>query len=190
MQYRTDKDELYKILSIWNSFIKKKVHLIACGGTALTLIDIKESTKDVDFILPVEHEYRYLIRILSEIGYERTTGSGWAKDEGFIFDLFLGKSIFTTELLESPLKEGNNFQIREFSFIYLGILNYYDLIISKLFRGSPVDIDDCKTLFFNKEKEIDIQKLKARFIETSSYDISDERIKKNLACFLREINKE
>jgi len=39
-------------LSIWDSYLRKKVHLIACGGTALTLMTIKESTKDIDLIIP------------------------------------------------------------------------------------------------------------------------------------------
>ena len=54
MEYRLDKDELLFELGQWNSFLKKRVHLIACGGTALTLAGIKESTKDVDFMVPVE----------------------------------------------------------------------------------------------------------------------------------------
>lgn len=190
MENRINKDELINILSVWNSYAKKAIHLIACGGTALTLLDIKESTKDIDFIIPEENEYKYLVKILSEIGYVKKTGYGWTKDAGFIFDLYSGKTIFTTELLDSPLEDSNNFLIREFSYIYLGVLNYYDLIISKLFRCSPVDMEDCKALFFNKGNEIDIQKLKTRFIETASFDISNERIKKHLEFFLNEIGKE
>ena len=64
MDYRLNKDNLLELLSLWNSFLKKKVHLIACGGTALTLQDIKSSTKDVDFLVPKEDEYRYLIDII------------------------------------------------------------------------------------------------------------------------------
>jgi len=48
MEYRLDKKILLDELGQWNRFIKRKVHLIACGGTALTLLDIKPSTKDVD----------------------------------------------------------------------------------------------------------------------------------------------
>jgi len=52
MKYRLNKNTLLDILGHWNRFIKRKVHLIACGGTALTLLGIKPSTKDVDFIVP------------------------------------------------------------------------------------------------------------------------------------------
>jgi len=52
-EYRIDRENLLNTLSIWDSYLSKKVHLIACGGTALTLMTIKESTKDIDLIIPV-----------------------------------------------------------------------------------------------------------------------------------------
>ena len=45
-------------LDNWNSLMNFKVHLIACGGTAMTLLDIKDSTKDIDFVVPKENEYK------------------------------------------------------------------------------------------------------------------------------------
>ncbi len=76
MKYRLNKQTLTDVLGQWNVFLKRKVHLIACGGTALTLMDVKPSTKDVDFIVPVEPEYRYLIKTLKDLGYQQQTGSG------------------------------------------------------------------------------------------------------------------
>ncbi|MCK4931857.1 MAG: hypothetical protein KAT01_06800 [Candidatus Aminicenantes bacterium] len=177
--------ELLNTLSIWNRFLKRRVHLIACGGTALTLINLKESTIDIDLLIPKPDEYKYLIKTLIDLGYEQKTGTGWQKDRGFRFDLFPGNKIFITELLESPLDKGNHILFKEFSSIYLGILNYYDLIISKLFRFTPVDREDCLTLILKKSDEIDLEHLKSRFFETSSYDISDEKHKKNFELFLR-----
>ncbi len=187
---RIDKETLLRTLSLWNGYLKRKVHLIACGGTALTLMDLKESTKDIDLIIPSEEEYKYLVKKLKDLGYERETGTGWTKDQGFIFDLFVGEKIFTTTLLESALKEGNNMPLKEFSHIYLGILNYYDLIISKVFRSTLTDTDDCLTLFRAKHKEIDYKKLKSRFFETSLYDISDDKNKKNFEGFLTKLRNE
>ncbi len=48
MDYRIDKDRLLDTFSAWDSYLKRKVHLIACGGTALTLLGVKDSTKDID----------------------------------------------------------------------------------------------------------------------------------------------
>lgn len=190
MEYRIDKTGLLDRLGIWNGFLKRKVHLIACGGTALTLLDVKASTKDIDLFVPVTEECRYLIKTLKDLGYKSASGAGWARDDGFIFDLFPGKRIHTTELLESPLDSGNNISVKEFTHIYLGVLNYYDIIISKLFRGTSVDMEDCLMLMRAKSKEINIEKLTDRFNETASYDVSEDRVRKNLEHFKRLAEKE
>ena len=90
MEYRLNKDTLLDILGSWTPFIRRKIRMVACGGTALTLMGFKESTKDVDFIIPVESEYKYLIKALKDLGYRETTGSGWKKENDvFIIDLFV-----------------------------------------------------------------------------------------------------
>ena len=190
MKYRLDKQGLLGELSVWDGYLKRKIHLIACGGTAMTLLDVKESTKDIDLLVPNEAEYDYLIRMLKQLGYKPVTGSGWARGDGFIFELFRGKRVHTTELLESPLKKGNHILIKEFNHIYLGVLNHYDLIISKLFRGETIDIEDCLALIRGKKKEIDLKLLVERFRETASFDISEKRINKNLDYFLNRLRKE
>jgi len=190
MEYRFNKDDLIERLSIWNGFLKRRVHLIACGGTALTLQDIKPSTKDVDLLVPNIKEYDYLINTLKELGYKPVSGHGWSKGDDLIFDLFRGKRIHTTELLESPLEAGNHILVKEFSSIILGALNHYDLIIGKLFRGTQVDMDDCLMLIKAKKPEIDIAKLGARFRETAKYETSEEAVIRNLEHFYRILKKE
>lgn len=190
MEYLIDKQRLLEKLGLWDGFLKRHVRLIACGGTALTLLGIKPSTKDIDLMVPVVSEYDYLIKQLQQLGYKSVTGWGWSRGDGFIYDLFRGKSIHTTELLESPLNEGNNIPIKEFTHIYLGILNYYDLIISKLFRATSVDIDDCLSLVKGKKDEIDLSLLSRRFKEVAAFDVSEEKINKNLEHFLRILKKE
>ena len=179
MEYLIDKQALLNRISAWDSFLKRKVHLIACGGSALTLLEVKTSTKDIDLIVPILAEYKYLINILKQLGYKSASGWGWAREDGFIFDLFRGKYVHTTELLESPLNKRNNFLIKEFSYIYLGALNYYDIIISKLFRSTTIDIDDCISLIKSKKKQIDIQQLEKRFRQTASFDVSEDQVNKN-----------
>ena len=185
MEYRIDKQGLLDRISAWDSFLKKKVRLIACGGTALTLLGIKPSTKDIDLIVPDIAEYEYLIGILKQLGYKSVTGWGWLRAEGFVFDLFRGKAVHTTELLESPLSRDNHIPVKEFDRIYLGILNYYDIIISKLFRASEVDIEDCLLLLKSKKKDIDLKRLEVRFKKTASFDVSESKVNKNLEHFLK-----
>lgn len=189
MDYKIDKQSLLDKISTWDGFLKRKTHLIACGGTALTLLEVKASTKDIDFIVPVIVEWEYLINNLKQLGYKSVSGCGWSRGDGFIFELFRGKFVHTTELLESPLDRDNHILLKEFSNIYLGVLNYYDLIISKLFRATGIDIDDCLSLIMSKRKEIDLKRLKERFRATASYDVSEDKVNKNLEHFFRILRK-
>lgn len=189
-EYQITKQGLLDRLSVWDGFLKRRVHLIACGGTALTLLGVKESTKDIDLLVPAIKEYEYLVRTLQQLNYKPLTGPGWGRGDGFIFDLFRGKSVHTTELLESPLREGNHTVLKEFNHIYLGVLNYYDIIITKLFRNMSVDIQDCLALVRNKKDQIDLKKLRERFLETASYDVSENKIKGYFDSFLDMLNKE
>lgn len=190
MEYRIDKDGLFQRLGAWNDFLKRKISLIACGGTALTLLGIKASTKDIDLLVPVTEEYDYLIKTLKDLGYKSASGAGWARDDGFIFDLFRGKRVHMTELLESPLDRGNNIAVKEFAHIYLGVLNYYDLLISKLFRGTGIDMEDCLELMRARKAEINMEKLVRRFNETASYDVSEEKVRGNLEHFRKLLARE
>jgi len=189
MNYRTNKELLLARLADWDSFLKKRVRLIACGGTALTLLNIKPSTKDIDLIVPEIGEYEYLVGILDRLGYKSVSGSGLRRGDDFVFDLFRGPRVHTTELLDSPLQPDKHLLIKEFTYIYLGTLNYYDLLITKLFRGTSADIEDCLTLMKHKREEIDIRVFEQRFRTTASFDISEERVLKNLAYLLRLIEK-
>lgn len=188
--YRQGKNELITTLGEWDKLLpgRTKIHLIACGGTALTLLGYKESTKDVDFVVPVEKEYDLLIQFLKDAGYRQESGSGWIyPGQKVIYDLYKGKRVFTTELLSSPLDKGGNAKILELKKIYLGVLNSMDWIITKMFRGSSVDREDCVALA--KHEAIDLKRLEARFKETAKYDVSEERVLKNLDLILSDIKK-
>jgi hypothetical protein len=185
MKYRLDKNRLLEILGEWNRFLKRKVHLIACGGTAMTLIGVKPSTKDVDLMAPEVKEYDYLTKKLKELGYKEGTGCGWIRDgEDFQFDIYRGNRIHTTELLNSPLEKGRHSILMEFSYLYIGILNDYDLISSKLMRGTRVDFEDCLRLVEARREEIDIEKLINHFHEMVSYDVAEDRLRPNIDHFL------
>ncbi len=67
MNYRLGKEQLLDIMVEWNRFLKRRVHLIACGGTAMTLLGVKPSTKDVDFMVPNIKEFIYLTKQLKAL---------------------------------------------------------------------------------------------------------------------------
>ncbi len=191
MEYRLTKNNLLDTLRGWSKFLKRKVRLIACGGTAMTLLDVKASTKDIDFMVPDDNEYAYLTKILRGIGYKQVNPARWKKEgELFEIDLYAGNKIHTTGLLESPLKEGNHIFLQNIGRLYIGILNFYDLISSKLFRGTSVDFEDCLMLVKAKGKEINKDLLIKRYNELASYDVSEDRIKEYLQSFLDRWRKE
>ena len=185
--YRLTKQGLWDILELWDDFLPSAVRVVACGGTALTLQDLKESTKDVDFLVPDPEQYKVLIRTIQRLDYRPTTASGWKKDDSvFVFDLFPGKRVFTTELLDSPLDPGKSVPIRTFKKLAVSALNDLDLIISKMFRGTAVDVEDCLTLMNARGAAFDLKALKERFEETARYDIVPEKMMKHLEYLLND----
>jgi hypothetical protein len=191
MEYKIDKKALLEIMEQWNRFLKRRVHLIACGGTAMTLLGVKASTKDVDFMIPRVVEYNYLINILKTIGYEMVTGYGWQRrGDIFRFDLFPGKRIHTTELLESPLKRDNNILLKEYSRLYIGILNEYDLIASKLIRGTGVDFQDCLMLVKSRLGNIDFERMVSHYRTLVNYDIAEARVGVHIDRFIELLREE
>ena len=157
----------------------------------MTLIGAKPSTKDVDFMVPVEREHNYLTKQLKSLGYKKVTGAGWKNDKDiFIFDLFRGKFIHTTELIHSPLDEGMHSTFMKFSHLFIGILNDYDLISSKLMIGTRVDFEDCLKLVEFHHELIDIARLVTHFNELISYDVSEKRLKPNMDHFLELLKEE
>ena len=72
-QYRINREELLAELTAWNSFLGRRIYLIACGGTALTLLNIKDSTKDIDLMLPKEKvllNLKYFLKKLEREGLD------------------------------------------------------------------------------------------------------------------------
>ena len=181
-KYRITGRELIQTIDNWEHLINFKVNLIGCGGTALTLLEIKHSTKDIDFIVPVSKEYERLMKFLRSLGYE-AKGGGLAhpEDPYFLYQFWVGKRVFTTDLLNSPLDPDKNIPIRKWRHIHLGVLNLQDLIITKMFRGMQTDVNDCVAVF--AASEIDPEELLKRYAETAKYDLNPEKMIQNFIVF-------
>lgn len=180
--YRLTSTELLETLENWENLMNFRVKLIACGGTALTLLNIKESTKDIDFLVPDVPEYERVMRFLKRIGYvEKGGGLGHPDDPNFLYQFWSGSRVFTTELLDSPLMEGKHIFIKKWRHIYLGALNLIDLIITKIFRGTSVDIDDCTAVFATEQ--VEPPGLLHRYVEAASYDVNPGRMIDNFLAF-------
>lgn len=52
-----DKSTVFGFLQEVDKELKRKITLVAAGGTAMTLLDVKSSTIDIDFTIPAQdHE--------------------------------------------------------------------------------------------------------------------------------------
>jgi hypothetical protein len=128
---------------------------------------------------------------LKTLGYKQVAGNGWQrKGDIFRFDLFEGNRIHTTELLESPLEPSNHSLVKEYSRLYIGILNDYDLIASKLMRGTAVDFADCLMLMKSMRQRVDIGRLVSHYRELVSYDIAEARISVHIDRFIELLEEE
>ncbi|MBE9572429.1 MAG: hypothetical protein IMF11_17520 [Proteobacteria bacterium] len=184
--YRLTGDKLLQTIDNWDRLLNFRVRLIACGGTALTLLDIKESTKDIDFMVPVIAEYEKLMKFVKSIGY-REKGGGLAHpdDPHFLYQFWHGNRVFTTDLLNSPLEAGKHILIKEWRHIYLGALNLVDLIITKMFRGTGVDMEDCIAVFATGQ--VDAHELLTRYAEAATYDLNPDKMMQNLVVLVDQL---
>jgi hypothetical protein len=184
--YRITSDRLLDTLDNWDRLINFRVQLIACGGTALTLLNIKESTKDIDLVVPVHAEYEKLMKFLKAIGY-REKGGGFEHpdDPYFLYQFWAGNRVFTTDLLYSPLDAGKHIVIKKWRHIYLGALNLIDLIITKMFRGTGLDVDDCITVF--ETGQVNAEELFERYSEAARYDLNPDKMMQNFVSFVDEL---
>ncbi|HOW59370.1 MAG TPA: hypothetical protein PLO78_06580 [Candidatus Omnitrophota bacterium] len=188
MEYRINANELFHTVEAWDALIpgRGRIRLIACGGTALTLLGYKDSTKDVDLLVPDAGEYLRLVRFLGSAGYDRRSGFGWQRPgEAILFDIYPGKKVYTTELLTTPLRRGGNRKIRSWKKIYLGVLDPTDLIISKMFRGTLVDIEDSLVLI--RRERPDLRKMEKRYRETAKYETNETRVLRNYEILMKHL---
>jgi hypothetical protein len=175
-------------LDNWDSLMNFRVHLIACGGTALTLLKIKDSTKDIDFIVPEENEYQRLMKFLKHLNYgEKGGGLAHEDDPNFIYQFWCGNRVFTTDLLDSPLEKGKHILIKKWTHIYLGALNLIDLIITKMNRGDQVDRDDCIAAFATGQ--VNPEALLDRYSEAARYDLNPEKVMRNFGTLAEDLNE-
>ena len=122
-----DRSALFDFLSVLNEDLTRKIILVAVGGTAMTLLDLKPSTIDIDFTIPGcdRIEFEQALKI-NPPGYKIDR---WT--DGYIFCQNLPK-----DYLEKSIK------IKEFNHIILRALQPVDIIATKIGRLNARDIQD------------------------------------------------
>lgn len=155
-------NELFELLESINEYVERRTNMYALGGTALTILGIKQSTLDIDMNIDSESEYKYIVSVFEQIGFKKISACRWLTQEGLAFDLFFGSNILGTDLLPDCLEESEF--IKSFGMINLYTLSLYDIIISKLARGDERDFNDIRNIF--ESKNIDVKKLAGRYEKT------------------------
>ncbi|MFH1127308.1 MAG: DUF6036 family nucleotidyltransferase [archaeon] len=160
-------EELFELLRSISKYIEENIHMYALGGTALTILNLKASTLDIDINIDSKKEYDYICKIFGQIGFKKIGSYRWLTQEGLAFDLFHGSNIVGTQLLSDCTEQSR--YINTFGKIELYTHSLLDIIISKLARGDTRDFNDIKRIL--ETEEIDIQKLTGRYKETMESSI-------------------
>jgi hypothetical protein len=155
----TNLEDLNSFLNVLAD-LNEPLELFAIGGTAMVLKNIKESTKDIDFL--TAEKYEKIKRLFELAGLKEESASKacniWGLGniridifyEGFIVGISFPKD--WTSLSE---------KIKEIGKVNLYILNWYDLIITKISRAEKRDIEDIIAIL--KSQDIDFDFLKKRY---------------------------
>ena len=163
------KKDLLKWLEDIDAKLKNRITLIAVGGTAMTLLNLKESTIDVDFDISRENfnEFKKLT----------------SNSKKFRVDIFVNGYIFSEQLPEDYVLMAEELKNFKFNNINLKTLHPLDIIITKAARYNARDDDDIRIL--TKKIKIDAKKLRKRFeIVLESYAGSESVFKENFNVVL------
>lgn len=123
-----DKTQLLEFLEVLEEELPREITLVAVGGTALTLLDLKVSTIDVDFT--IAHE-----------DYEEFAKAEKATPHGFEIDRWEGGMIFSTMLPENYLENSIPLTVN-LKKIKLYALHPLDIVITKIGRLNDRDVPD------------------------------------------------
>jgi len=122
-----DKSALLDFLEVLNGDLTRKITLVAAGGTAMTLLDLKPSTIDIDFTMPSSD--------LPE--FERVLKNN---PPGFKVDRWTDGCVFCQSLPDDYLDK--SIKIKEYRHILLKALHPIDIVVTKIGRLNPRDIQD------------------------------------------------
>lgn len=124
------KGDLIGFLKVVDENLEKKINLIAVGGTAMTLLDLKPSTIDIDFDLTSE-DSEELEKALKTIPH------------GFRIDVFRDGLIFSQQLPDDHMERSIPIKIH-FRSIRLYALHPLDIVVTKIGRLDERDLQDIR----------------------------------------------
>jgi len=130
-----DKNDLLKWLEGVEKRLSKRVMLIAVGGTAMTLLGLKPSTRDIDFCVSSEDKDTFKK----------------ALDKEFVVDVFVDGYIFSEQLPDDYVEKSKRFV--DIGKIELRVLDPVDIVVTKAARLNARDEEDISVLAKKVKKE-------------------------------------
>ncbi len=124
-----DRSRLWDFLELVGKELSRPITLVAAGGTAMTLLDIKPTTLDVDFTGPADD---------TEL-FDRTQKS---VPHGFKVDIWPGGQVFSQFLPGDYLKR--SLSVGRVTKIKLRALHPVDIVVTKIGRLNSRDLEDIR----------------------------------------------
>ncbi len=155
-------------MKVFDEAATRKIVLVAVGGTAMTLLDLKPSTIDIDFTVPR----------IDLLEFNRVRNS---VPHGFKIDAWSDGTVFCTTLPDDYLDR--SLSITSFEKIVLRALDPVDIVVTKIGRLDARDVEDIRKCIkkYNIKKE-NIEKRAAEVIFVSK----EEDYQYNLRWALEE----
>ena len=125
---RIEKTGLMELLEAVDRELDKPIHVVAVGGTAMTLLGLKPSTIDIDFCLPGDDAEEFK-KALKSVPH------------GFRIDLFTDGMIFSQKLPEDYLERSIAIKTG-LNKIRLSALHPVDIVVTKAGRLNERDLED------------------------------------------------
>ena len=159
------KKELLDFLELFDQELDRNIVLIAVGGTAMTLLGIKASTKDIDFNIPSDDDFKEFKHLNEKI------------KPGVKIDSWSSNMIFSEILPDDYLKETTEYKTR-FKKIDVKILSPMDIACSKISRFSAADMEDIQSCIkYAKITKKRLAERASQYSHAGSDDIFEQNLK-------------
>lgn len=166
-----DRHDLLDFLELIQEHLDRPITLVAAGGTALTLLDLKPSTLDVDFTGPAKDIQAFKEALRKE-------------PHGFKVDLWDEGWVFLTGLPPDYLEKA--IHIQAVGNIRLFALHPLDMVITKIGRFDARDQQDIWSAITQHHITADEVRQRAKQI---SYVANEGNFEHNLEVLLREMRR-
>lgn len=164
---RFDREYIERELNRIAEHLQTDVDAYLIGGGAISLRDLKDTTKDIDLVVANETAFTRLVGTLQELGYDEVTDLGEEYDElgarhcvrnaeGCQLDLFnrqIANKLFFSEGMRE--RSDSFLSTRHLS---VGLVSLDDIFLFKSVAERPDDIGDMTTLV---QTELDFEAIEA-----------------------------